>query len=245
MPPRNYTRGDRAALILFGEGKCYWGPGCTEPLLKRVDKRYRLNLQIAHIRSDKQSAERYVPELPTDEVDAFENLLFLCKPHHDTVDEHGAGERFTIQVLEEWKSAREGGRYEQLQGLRNVTEDDLVDTIVSAVEGQNQDIRETLARLEETDVEAAGLIRELRDEIKALRQSGSILDPDVVAQLSTAAGLLANLEDNSSLLNYAADRLPNLEDNASLLSSAANRLAGLEGLVGRLDDAVRRAGNYM
>ncbi|WP_216207028.1 hypothetical protein [Amycolatopsis aidingensis] len=245
MPPRNYTRGDRAALILFGRGKCYWGPGCTEPLLMKVENRYRLNLQIAHIRSDEQAAERYIPGISRDRVDAFENLLFLCKPHHDTVDEPGAAERFTIEVLEAWKLDREEGRYEELRGLRDVTEDGLVERITSAIDDQNHDIRTTLARLERTDAEAAALVRELSDEIKALRKAGSILDPDAVFMLSTAARDLGHLEDNASVLSSAARDLAHLEDSVSTLADAANRVAGLEDVAASIDRAVTRASGFM
>ncbi|MGW4489877.1 hypothetical protein ACWEOE_39370 [Amycolatopsis sp. NPDC004368] len=245
MPPRNYTRGDRAALILFGQGKCYWGPGCTEPLLKKVEDRYRLNLQIAHIRSDEKAAQRYVPALPVTLVDAFDNLLFLCKPHHDTVDEPGADQRFTIELLEGWKREREEGRYDQLRGLRDITEDGLVERISSAIETQNQDIRATLARLEQTDGEAAALIRELRDEIKALRRSGSILDPDVVSMLSSAARDLRHLEDNAAMLKYSARDLGHLEGSARNLANAVRGAAGLDDMASRLEQVVRRAAGFM
>jgi hypothetical protein len=90
MPPRNYSRGDRAALSLLGRGRCYWQPVCTEPLLTKVNGRYKLVLQIAHIRTDERNHERFVPNMPKERVDSFENLLFLCKPHHETIDEPGA-----------------------------------------------------------------------------------------------------------------------------------------------------------
>ncbi|MDI5975486.1 hypothetical protein [Amycolatopsis magusensis] len=241
MPPRNYTRGDRAALILFGQGKCYWGPGCTEPLLMKVENRYRLNLQIAHIRSDEQAAQRYVPDISREQVDAFENLLFLCKPHHDTIDEHGAAHRFTIEILEGWKLEREQGHYEELRGLRDITEDGLVERITSALEERNHDIRTTLARLERTDAEAAALIRELLDETKALRRAGSILDPDTVWMLGIAARDLEHLEGSASKLSSVAGDLTHLESSARTLAEAVSNAGRLSDVAIRLNNAIDRA----
>ncbi|WP_125801848.1 hypothetical protein [Amycolatopsis sp. WAC 01416] len=245
MPPRNYTVGDRAALILFGQGRCYWGPGCTEPLLRKVEDRYRMNLQIAHIRSDEVAAERYVSGISKATVDAFENLLFLCKPHHDTIDESGAGARFTIKVLEEWKNEREFGLYDGLRGLRDIDEDELVDRIAEAVDEQNRDIRATLNRLEKTDAEAAALIRELNDEIRELRRSGSVLDPDAVNMLGAAAHDLIHLPDSASQLYMAARDLSHLRDSAAILDRAASNASGLQDVIAMLDSAVERARGMM
>jgi hypothetical protein len=222
VPPRNYTRGDRAALILLGRGKCYWGPGCNEPVLKKVENRYRLNLQIAHIRSDVASEERYVPDYPPSLIDAFENLIFLCKPHHETIDEPGAGERFTIELLEAWKEEREEGNYDKLRGLHDVTEDALVDRIASAFSDQSEDIRATLARLEVSDAQAADLIRELTAEINSLRSAGPVIDPDVVARLSMAAQDLAHLETSASILSQVVTDARGLGDVATRLQNAVD-----------------------
>src|SRR5689334_15718996 len=85
-----YSAADRAALVLFGAGRCYW-PGCTEPLLGSVDGKFELRLEIAHIRSAKKGGERYVAGLSDKELSAFSNLIFLCTLHHKAVDKKGIG----------------------------------------------------------------------------------------------------------------------------------------------------------
>ncbi|MGC7096721.1 hypothetical protein ACPZ19_18770 [Amycolatopsis lurida] len=211
----------------------------------KVENRYRLNLQIAHIRSDERAAQRYVPGISREQVDAFENLLFLCKPHHDTVDEQGAARRFTIEVLEGWKLEREEDRYEKLRGLRDITEDGLVERITSALEERNHDIRTTLTRLERTDAEAAALIRELSDEIKGLRNAGSVLDPDAVSMLNAAARDLGHLQDSASMLSSAARDLSHLEESAHELANAVSGAAGLHDVAANLRRAVTQANGFM
>jgi hypothetical protein len=228
-----YTRGDRAALILFGAGRCYW-PDCTAPLLGVVEGRYKIALEIAHIRAARPGGERYVADMTAERRKSFDNLIFLCALHHKTVDERGAAERYPISTLEKWKTDREKGGLERLRGLRDVTEDKLVELISTAMQQRDQDIRDTLARLERTDAEAAELVRELRDELRMTRKRGSILDPDVVTMLSGAASKLVGLGDQATLLIRAAEGLAGLEDHVGMLSDAASRLAGMEDRVAML-----------
>jgi hypothetical protein len=227
MPPRNYTRGDRAALSLLGKGKCYWQPVCTEPLLKMVEGRYKIALQIAHIRTDKRNHERFVSNMTKEQVDSFDNLLFLCTPHHSTIDERGAEKVYTIELLERWKADRESDQYEALRGLRDVTEDRLVELIAQAQKDRNQEFAKVLHRLENSDREAAALLRELSDELAQVRYSGHLLDPDAVSLLSSAAHDLRGLMDSASVLDSAALNLRGLPDSASSLSEVARHLQNL------------------
>lgn len=224
---RDYDRGLRAALVHFSQGHCYW-PGCTEPVLGAVDGKYKIRLEIAHIRAAKKGGERYVEDMTDEQRDAFENLIFLCGLHHKTVDERGAGERYPISTLERWKNERESGVVDKLRGLRDVTEEMLVELIAEAVRQREQDINATLARLERTDSEAAELMRELRDELQTARKNGSIIDPDSAQMLNTAAHILVGIEEWASMLYSAAEKLSGLEENASSLDSAAHSLIGLE-----------------
>lgn len=202
-----YSTADRAALVLFGAGRCYW-PGCTEPLLGSVDGQFELRLEIAHIRSAKKGGERYVEGLSDKELSAFSNLIFLCTLHHKAVDKKGIGaQKYPIHTLEQWKADREKGGISELQKYVGVTEDNLAAAISEAMRQREDDVSAVLTRLEESDQEAAALLRELSAEVKALQHRDAIVDPDVVSMLDLAAERLVGLEDTAGLLNQAADRL--------------------------------------
>lgn len=220
---RSYSRGDRAALIAFSGGRCYW-PSCSEPLLKQVEGTFKIALEIAHICAANPNGERYVPEMSEDDRKSFDNLIFLCVAHHKTVDERGAESKYSIELLRKWKADREAGAPERLRGLRDVTEEKLVTMISSAIQQRDDDIKRTLDRLEKTDSEAAALIRELREELVAARRHGSLINSDVVGMLDRAASNLANLEDNAASLNRAVSYLINLEGYVDQIQNAANSL---------------------
>ncbi|GAB3444196.1 hypothetical protein [Actinophytocola sediminis] len=239
MPPRNYSRGDRAALSLLSRGHCYWQPVCTEPLFTKVNGRHKLALQIAHIRTDESSHERFMPGITKESVDSFDNLLFLCKPHHDTIDEPGAENIYPIDLLTKWKTTRESGQYDKLQGLRNVTEDRLVKLISQAQKDRDQAFTTVLNRLESSDREAAALLRELSDELEQVRRHRQLLDPDLVHMLNSAARNLRGLMDSASLLSSAGRDLRGLPDTASVLDRAANKLRDLPGSADMIMTAAR------
>src|SRR6266702_4842392 len=178
MAERNYTSGDRAALIALSGASCYW-PGCGEPLLKPVDRHYEIMLEIANIRGLKEGSARYDERMTDDERNAFANIIFLCRAHHITVDRREP-HKYPVDVLLRWKSDRESEGEASLRGLRDLTEDRLLQMIVSAMAERDEQIRDTLARLEQKDAEAARVMRELLDELEQVRRHGSLLDPDVV-----------------------------------------------------------------
>ncbi|MFD1147398.1 hypothetical protein [Saccharothrix hoggarensis] len=237
-----YSRGDRAALILLGAGKCYW-PTCTEPLLTRTDDgKFRIALQIAHIRAAKPDGQRYVPDMDPAVRKSFDNLIFLCVPHHQAVDEKGGEEKYPAETLQEWKEIRESGRFQALRGLRDLTEDRLQDMIATATRERDEDIKRTLDRLERSDAEAAGLLRELRDEVKAREGRRSALDVDAVYALARAADQLRHLEENAGSLNRAADGLRGLEDRAASIVNAVAKLNAAQDTVSELSVALGKLG---
>jgi hypothetical protein len=224
---RRYTAGTRAALFAFCGGTCYW-PGCHEPVVRSVDGEYVIALQICHIYGLKPKSARYDPTMDDEERNAFENLIFLCHPHHVVVDRTQA-DRFPVDVLEEWKRQRESGQQATLRGLRNVTEAGLQNLIGDVFSQQNQRVENVLARLERSDAEAAAVMAELRDEIRMLRSSGPLVDLDAAHMLDSAARKLVGLEDKASLLNRATTGLRGLEDVAAHLDRVADRIDRLRG----------------
>jgi septation ring formation regulator EzrA len=115
-----------------------------------------------------------------------------------------------------------------LQAQSPVTIEVFETVIVDAIERRDEQINETLARLEQTDLEAAQLMRELREELEEIRRNGAVIDPDTAAMLSGAAYQLQGLPDSAATLSKAADQLNGLPDLVSQLNAAANHLNGLQ-----------------
>ena len=63
--------------------------------------------EIAHIHGQKPGAERFSQKIFEDKatLDGFDNLLLLCAKHHKQIDEKGAGEIYTADVVRGWKSS--------------------------------------------------------------------------------------------------------------------------------------------
>jgi hypothetical protein len=91
-------------------------------------------------------------------------------------------------------------------------------------------INSTLDRLERHGDEAAGLIRELLEEINILRNGAPFLNEDVVGMLSKAGTDLRHLEDSAGLAMSAADKLAGLEELVGMLNQAADRIRGSSGM---------------
>lgn len=227
MGERQYSAGTRAALFAFCGGTCYW-PGCREPVLSFVDNEYVVALQICHIRGLKPTSARYDPGMTDEQRNAFSNLIFLCHPHHVVVDRTQV-KKFPVETLQEWKRERESGAQANLRGLRNVTEATLQKFISDIFAGQNERMNDTLSRLEKNDVEAAILLRELREEIRILRASAPRVDLDAAYMLSRASHRLRNLGDTAPALSRAAEQLRGFEEIVSRFESVAQKITKLGG----------------
>ncbi|WP_326943788.1 hypothetical protein OG439_27995 [Amycolatopsis sp. NBC_01307] len=220
---RDYTRGDRAALISLSAGTCYW-PECSDPIVKRVEGSYKIALEIAHICALNATGERYEPKMTPKERDHFDNLIFLCHAHHQVIDERGAAATWPAATLRRWKEERERDGIRRLRGLRELTEERLDEMIRDALESRETAVNSALARLQRTDSEAAELIKELLDELRMARSSGSAITMDTAEMLYRAASELAHLRGSAELLQHAAERLGGLERGAASLQDAADKL---------------------
>lgn len=235
---RNYGAGDRAALISLSGGSCYW-PGCGEPIVRLVNQHYEIALEIAHICALKPTGPRYDASMSDKERNEFANIIFLCHPHHNTVDKRES-EKYPVETLQRWKSERETSGQAALKGLRDLTEDRLQALISEAFTERDKQISETLARLEQSDTDAASVLRGLVDELAEVRRHGSLLDPDVASMLYQAGNRLGPLQDYASLLYKAGDKLGGLYDSAALLSEAADKLGSLGDLASVLSSAANK-----
>lgn len=206
MATRYLSPGVRAALTALSTQTCYY-PSCTAPLLDKVDGKYRMGLEIAHIRALNEDGARYDESMTDAERNDFPNLIYLCTKHHRAVD--GDEEKYDVDTLHGWKEYNESGQQRFTSGGNPVTEEILESAIGEALRERDADIQQTLERLRATDAEAAELMQQLRDELRAARNAGSIIDPDDVARLSGAADTLEglNLYDAAALLSQAAERV--------------------------------------
>jgi hypothetical protein len=132
--PREYSTGTRANLFALARGTCYF-PDCDQPVIRAVEGHQTVNVQIAHICGAKPGSPRH-DESTTDEQRAsFDNLILLCKPHHDLIDKLES-EQWSADDLRRMKTEREGTTAaEALRGLR-VTPDALEDMLREVLTGR-------------------------------------------------------------------------------------------------------------
>ena len=204
------------ALAHLSGGLCYW-PGCPEPVLREVDGKIRPIVEIAHIRAAFPGGPRYDTTMTDDERRDFRNLLLLCNPHHDEVDDQKNLEIYTTEVLHRWKEQRESDPREALRRLREVTPTGLRNIVSDALENHDMKLIQALDRLSKSDREAASLLRSLVDELtEAYSRLRQPLDPDLVYSLGKSVRELREiapvLDVFTVALNKNARTLHNLGD---------------------------------
>jgi len=229
---RDYSRGTRAALQTFSRGSCYY-PGCGEPVVRPVDGEYYINYEIAHIRGAKEAGARYDPSMSEEERKALPNLILLCLVHHKHVDKEYRDE-YPPEMLLKWKSDREAKGQDALAGLTRLTEEDLESIILDAFKAKQDQIMDTLERLEKKDSEAASVMRTLLDELDQLRAYGSFLNSDSVEILSNASDSLTHLGENAERLSTAANNIPDMVADAE--STLSELITSLNAAAARLEE---------
>ena len=63
--------------------------------------------EMAHIKGDKPTSNRYDEKQSDKERDSYENLILLCPTHHTLIDKAENEERFTVEMLREMKIKHE------------------------------------------------------------------------------------------------------------------------------------------
>lgn len=229
MSTRSYKPGTRTALSLFSSGTCYY-PDCPDKLLRYIDGEYFVALDIAHIRALEPSGARYDASMSNAERNDFPNLIYLCRPHHKVVDSKALS--YPVELLLEWKRANETKEQFYLHATGGpVTQESLAQAISEALTERSSEIESTLARLEESDQEAAQLINELLEEVRMLKQQDFPVN-----------------EDTAMMLTKASRELKSLPDSAEVLLSAAREIKGLQDISVQLRDAatsIKRSGGFM
>jgi hypothetical protein len=137
---------------------------------------------------------RYDSMLNDDQHRDVRNLLLFCGRHGAEVDAKEVV--YAVEVLHRWKSQREAGHASALKRLREAAPPGLRDVVAQSSQKHDGQLLAAISRLEETDSEAAGLMRGLLDELAEsyARQRGS-LDPGMVNDFYMATRQLGRMQD--------------------------------------------------
>lgn len=194
MPePSEYATATLAALTRFSGGLCYF-PGCSQPVTREVNGETYLIVEAAPIRGLIPGSARYDSAMTDDQRRDLRNLLLLCDPHRHEVDAQEVV--YTVEVIHRWKAQRESNHGAALKRLREVTPVGL--RKVAAQDLQDHDLRllNAIDRLEQTDSEAAKLMRSLLDELtEAYARQRGALDPAMVNDFYMATRQLGRMQD--------------------------------------------------
>jgi hypothetical protein len=128
--PRDYRAGTERALFDLAQGTVTTRTAL--PPIVFIEGVPVTNVQIAHISGANPGSPRFDPAMNDEERASFDNLVLLCKPHHDLVDRIDPG-RFPADVLKTWKTDREGPGIAALRGLRGLTESRLQEMLETAI----------------------------------------------------------------------------------------------------------------
>ena len=238
-PRRYYSNATIAALMTLARGACYW-PECTIPTVRMINGTPRLNLEIAHIRAFDEGGKRFDPALSVRERNSFDNLILLCNPHHEEIDGPDS-DQYPVEVLQDWKQAREADGLDALAGLGDLTKSELGE-MIAAAQGELLDrIEPALDEFAETAPELAALLRAVVKELADPRVHGFGISEDGINRLHPSARALRHLEDSANTLSSAAASLKTLPDSANTLADAADTLVNLGDWARSLSQAATKA----
>ncbi|MFD5780421.1 hypothetical protein [Streptomyces sp. NPDC126933] len=204
--------------------------------MRIIDGKPVLNLDIAHIRALKSGGKRYDPSWSLDDRNSFANLLLLCNVHHKRVDGVD-GEKYTVDILEGWKRAREADGQDALAGLSGLTEARLVTMIQEAQEQYVDRLAPILGALADRVPKLSSLLKVLKSDLERSLGRTPGISEDTAWMVYQASRDLAHLQDNAPLLRSAGTDLAHLQDNVPLLASAAQALAHVADLPTSLNNA--------
>lgn len=156
---------ERTVRRLFAEQVSCAHPDCDRPLIDVLDGKQIQICEIAHICAYAADGPRSVSTMTPEATRVFENLVLLCKDHHDLVDEHEP--EYPATTLIEWKAAQRllstesGGEY---------LDDDQVEAALVRFTGPNEILVPfvaQIARIRSNLVSALGKASVLLSEILA------------------------------------------------------------------------------
>lgn len=95
----------RTIVGVMSRDECAF-PDCLEAIVKEKDNGERyLAGDLCHIYGKEEGSARYDASRTAEEVNAEENVLFLCRNHHREVD--ADPERYPVPELKKWRAAHE------------------------------------------------------------------------------------------------------------------------------------------
>jgi hypothetical protein len=195
-----------AALWALSSGRCY-APGCVMPVVLEVRPGvYRKNAQVAHVYGVKGA--RYRSDIPASVRDSFANLLLLCYPHHNEVDDEE--QRYPPERLRDWKEKHDGPEVAALNGVTLPDPDTFMDFLAAVAKPPLDRLESITDRLEETGQATEETVRELRYLVDLMASSDAGVDAQSAHNLAVAAELLssANIGQSALWLLNASEMLP-------------------------------------
>jgi hypothetical protein len=228
-PRKSIPAATQAALWALSNGRCYF-PGCAAPVVVQVrDGVYRKNAQMAHIYGVAEGAPRF-KQMPESERDSFPNLLLLCYPHHNEIDDEETGEElYPATLLRRWKTRHEGENAPALQALPPLDEDTLNDLLVSVFTPPVERLAVIAAQLEKTGVVNAQTVLELKNIVGVMAEMPGGLDSRTVTALGHAAEVFGNSNFTTAAkgLAFSAEalNLGALRETARMLMTAADQIS--------------------
>ncbi|MBO2453638.1 hypothetical protein J4573_41575 [Actinomadura barringtoniae] len=147
-----------------------------------------------------------------DERRAVANLVIFCDPHHDRVDKKANEKIFPVETLVRWKAQIEADPHEAVRRLREVSPEGLRKIVSEGLEQHDTLLVRAIDRLEESDRQAANLMRDLIDELtEAYSLQRRRLNPDLVEELSSASRRLYAMSGMIETFDNAVRRAERLQ----------------------------------
>jgi hypothetical protein len=178
-------------------------------------------VQIAHVYGVR--APRYKKGLSEEERDTFSNLLLLCLPHHNEVDDKKTGEKlYPPELLHKWKVDHEGRNGPALAALGTIDSERLTELLDGVFAPPVQRLQAIADQLEKTGALNVATVAELRQIIDVLTDTPAGPDARTAALLGYAAEVFGggSFDRAAVSLANAAEALPSAEEIRQLHAAA-------------------------
>lgn len=106
MSPKSISQKTIKKLFALSGNKCYF-PRCNNQIVD-IENGSVVG-EICHIKAKKKRGSRYDEDLTDKEINAFENLVLMCRLHHKVIDDDP--DSYTVKRLLEVKSQHESQNY--------------------------------------------------------------------------------------------------------------------------------------
>jgi hypothetical protein len=128
---RNYTQATLKKLFALSGNQCAF-PDCTQNI---IDKESNMIGEICHIEAAKQGGLRYNTVQTDKERAHYNNLILLCRNHHQVIDNPDNIDKYTVEALKEMKDNHENNyMYNPYKVSQTVIEKIMSDVIQQSAE---------------------------------------------------------------------------------------------------------------